>query len=72
MGLGVGDLFWAMAGLIWGSGGLVWGWVSCVWECESRVWGRDGLGLRLIGLGFGARRVVLGHVGLGFGVGGAV
>ena len=38
-------------------------------DCEFRVWGGDGLVLHLIGLGFGAREVVLWHGGLGLGFG---
>ena len=46
--------------------------MSWIWVCEFRVWGGDGLVLHLIGLGFGAREVVLWHGGLGLGFGAVV
>ena len=70
LGLGAGRMFWVWADSFWACAGWCRDWALWVLGMWSWGLGWDRLGSRVGGSGFGARWVVLGHVGLGYGIGG--
>ena len=69
LGLGVWGLFWAWVGCFFACAGWCWVCAGVFWECGfgGLGWGR--VSWRVGGSGFGGQQIILGHGGLGLGVG---